>query len=55
MYDVFHHATCYLPGYTWEDIYGFSKEEIDYYGEFIENNAHLIVEFAQEGRFSNFM
>ena len=53
VYDGFHHATCYLPDYTWEEIYGFSKEEIDYYREFIENNAHLIMEFAQEVGFSN--
>ena len=24
VYDGFHHATCYLPDYTWEEIFGFS-------------------------------
>lgn len=26
--DGFHHATCFLPGYRWEDISGFSDQEI---------------------------
>ncbi len=46
MYNGFHNATCYLPDYTWENIVGFSDEEMAYYKEFVENNAHLIMEFA---------
>ena len=34
----FRHATCYLPGYRWEDI---------------ESTAHLILQFSQEGGFDN--
>ena len=49
----FRHATCWLPQYTWEDIYAFSKEEIEKYQEFIESVAHLIMEFSQEGGFEN--
>ena len=45
-YNGFHNATCYLPDYTWENIVGFSDEEMAYYKEFVENNAHLIMEFA---------
>ena len=53
VYDGFSHATCYLPDYTWEDIVGFSEEEVNYYKKLIENNAHLILEFAKEGGFQN--
>ena len=49
----FRHATCYLPGYEWEDIYHFSKAEIDRFREIIESTAHLILEFSQKGGFEN--
>jgi hypothetical protein len=49
----FKHATCWLPDYTWEDIYEFSDEEIQYFQEFVESTAHLILEFSQEGGFDN--
>lgn len=51
--DCFHTATCYLPSYRWEDIQGFSEEEIDRYREVIESTAHLILRFAKEGGFDN--
>lgn len=51
--DCFHNATCYLPEYKWEDINGFTKEEIQKYQNIIESTAHLILEFAQEGGFDN--
>ena len=47
--DCFHHATCYLPAYRWEDIYGFSGVEMDKYRDVIESTAHLILRFAEEG------
>ena len=50
-------ATCWLPQYTWEDIYAFSEEEIAKFQEIIESTANLIMEFSQEGGFqcaSNF-
>lgn len=53
VYDGFHNATCYLPDYTWENIVGFSNAEMEYYKEFVENNAHLIMEFARGGGFDN--
>ena len=49
----FRHATCYLPGYTWEDVVGFSQAEIDRYQQVIESTAHLILEFSQEGGFDH--
>ena len=29
--DGFHHASCFLPAYRWEDIQGFTSEEIARY------------------------
>ena len=49
--DCFHYATCFLPSYDWENIFGFSKEEIHKYQEIIESTAHLIMRFSQEGGF----
>ena len=49
----FRHATCWLPDYTWEDIYQFSDEEINRLQKIIESTAHLIMEFSQEGGFEN--
>lgn len=47
--DGFHNAICYLPDYTWQDICGYSEEEMNYFRVFIKENAHLIMEFSQEG------
>lgn len=47
----FKHATCWLPDYTWEDIYGFSQNDIKKFQEIIESTANLILEFSQEGGF----
>ncbi len=44
-------ATCWLPKYEWEDINGFSREDILKFQEIIESSAHLIMEFSQEGGF----
>lgn len=51
--DGFHHASCFLPAYRWEDICGFTPEEIARYQEVIESTAHLILEFARQGGFEN--
>ena len=47
----FCHATCWLPLYKWEDIDGFSDEDIKKLNELIESMAHLIMVFSQEGGF----
>ncbi len=47
----FKHATCWLPDYTWEDIYQFSEDDIARFQEIIESTANLILEFSQEGGF----
>ena len=51
--DGFHHATCFLPGYQWEDISGFSQKEIARFQEELESTAHLILEFSQQGGFEH--
>lgn len=51
--DGFHHATCFLPEYRWEDVFGFTQEEIAGYQKIIENSANLIIEFAKNGGFQN--
>ena len=51
--DCFHYASCYLPSYRWEDIYGFTDAEIQRYQEIIQSTAHLIMEVSQPGGFAN--
>lgn len=51
--DCFHHATCFLPGYEWEDVFGFSEDERLRLLHVIESTAHLILEFAESGGFEN--
>ena len=51
--DGFHHATCFLPGYQWEDISGFSQKEIARFQQVLESTAHLIPEFSQQGGFEH--
>jgi hypothetical protein len=49
----FKHATCYLPDYKWEDIVGFSEEEMERLRKFVTSNAHIIIELSREGGFQN--
>lgn len=51
--DGFCDATCYLPSYQWESNHGFSEEEMKRFSQILQNNAHLIIEFSQEGGFEN--
>ena len=51
--DGFHHAVCFLPGYRWEDVSGFSPEEVQRLQEVLESTAHLIIEFPQQGGFEH--
>ena len=51
--DCFHHATCYLPAYQWEDVFGFSAGDMARLGHVLESTAHLILEFAETGGFDN--
>ena len=47
--DGFHSAVCWLPEYIWEDIRGYTEEELARFNQLLVNNAHLIIEFSQEG------
>lgn len=49
----FRYATCWLPEYRWEDIFAYSDVEMEYLKKMIRNNAHLIIEFSQEGGIIN--
>lgn len=40
--DCFHNAVCWLPGYTWEDIFGFTPAEVRRYEQLIRAEAHRI-------------
>ena len=51
--DGFHNASCWLPAYRWENVNGFSEQEIAYYQSVIESTAHLILRFAKGGGFEN--
>lgn len=49
----FRHAACWLPEYKWEEVYAYTDAEIEYFKRIIRNNAHLIIEFSQEGGITN--
>ena len=38
---------------TCENIFGYSDTEISYFEQLIRNNAHLIIEFSQQGGILN--
>lgn len=42
-------ARCTLPDYTWTIKEGFTAEEMKFFTEFLEHNAHLIFKYANEG------
>ena len=47
--DGFHSAVCWLPGYVWEDVQGYTEEDMDRFMRLVQNNAHLIIEFSRDG------
>ena len=49
----FHSAVCWLPAYRWESVVGFSEDDIRSLDKILHDNAHLILEFSQEGGFAN--
>ena len=46
--DGFHDATCWLPEYDWT-VHGYSEKEMVFFRQLVRDNAHLIIEFSQEG------
>ena len=53
VYGGFYSAECYLPSYKWENIDGFSPEKIEYFQEFLQSVAHIIIRLAREGGFDS--
>ncbi len=51
--DCFHSAACILPAYRWENVNGFTQEELARYQEILESVAHLILEFSAQGGFEH--
>ncbi len=49
----FESAYCYLPEYRWDEVTGFSKEDISRYQEFLSTVAHIIIELGRQGGFEN--
>lgn len=49
VYGGFYSATCWLPEYRWENIEGFSQEDINYFQELLESVAHIILQLGREG------
>ena len=45
----FHSAVCWVPGYRWEEVKGYTLAEMEYYDELIRSVGHLILEFSQTG------
>ncbi len=53
IYGGFKNATCYLPDYKWENIEGFTPDDIADLQSYLESTAHLVYRFAKEGGFGN--
>ena len=45
----FKHATCYLPEKKWEDVYGYTDDELEYLKDVVYSESHLILESSQIG------
>jgi len=48
--EIVHSATCYLPEYKWDEITGFTDDDIDKFQELLESTAHLIIRFAKDNK-----
>ena len=49
----FESAYCYLPEYRWDQIIGFSEDEIAKMREYLGSVAHIIIELSRQGGFEN--
>lgn len=43
----FDSAECLMPAYRWDNVDGFTTEEVGAFDEFLHNNAPLIFKFAR--------
>jgi len=44
----FRHATCYIPTYEWENVYKFSKKDIEKYQQIIQSFSEKIIKSSQK-------
>ena len=49
----FKSATCWLPDYRWENVEGYTKEEINDLQELVQSLAATIYELARDGGFEH--
>lgn len=49
----FYSAECILPEYKWQNVQGFSEEDIQRLQDLIASLAHIIIQLAREGGFDN--
>lgn len=42
-------ANCQLPSYTWTEIDGYTKDDIDFFTKWLEHNAATIFKYAACG------
>ena len=49
----FKSATCWLPDYRWENVTGYTEQELDILLELIQSLAATIYELAREGGFEH--
>ncbi|MBP3417330.1 MAG: hypothetical protein J6K76_08170 [Spirochaetaceae bacterium] len=49
----FNWAECWLPSYSWTERNGFSQAQLNYFQEFLESTAHIIIQLARNGGFDN--
>ena len=42
----FHSAVCWLPGYDWQEVHGFTPEEIARYQKIVESTSRKIRYFC---------
>ena len=45
----FNSARCVLPFYEWTIVDGYTDEEIDFFLQFLQSNAHLLYRYAEDG------
>lgn len=45
--DCFHSAVCWLPGYDWQEVHGFTPEEIARYQKIVESTSRKICYFCR--------
>lgn len=44
----FCHAVCYLPTYQWEDVVGFTQEELKHLQDIVTSTAHFVLQCSQK-------